>query len=215
MEELDLLKKNWNNTNNFPKMTEENIYAMLHKNSSSAVKWIFIISVIEFLLGIILSFSFSLNKNSKEDLFLEKIHLPEIYLNIVTGISYIVILYFIYNFYISYKKIEVLNSTKQLMKNIFIVRKIVKQYIIFNLSLFAIIHSYLFGYGVYIGISDHFNKNSATTHLNEYIILMISIFISLLLTGLMIGIFLLIYNFLYGRLLRKLKKNYHELEKIS
>ncbi|QYS86140.1 hypothetical protein JJC03_14325 [Flavobacterium oreochromis] len=77
MEELDLLKKNWNNTNNFPKMSEENIYAMIHKNSSSAVKWIFIISVIEFLLGIILSFSFSLNKNSKEDIFLKKY----IYLN--------------------------------------------------------------------------------------------------------------------------------------
>ncbi|MFK7003879.1 hypothetical protein ACIPCA_10270 [Flavobacterium covae] len=213
MEELDLLKKNWNNTNNFPKMTEENIYAMLHKNSSSAVKWIFIISVIEFLLGIILSFSFSLNKNSKEDLFLEKIHLPEIYLNIITGISYVIILYFIYNFYISYKKIEVLNSTKQLMKNIFIVRQIVKRYIVFNLSLFAIIHSYLFGYGVYIGISDEFKY--LENQVSEYTILIISILISILLTGLMIAIFLLIYNFLYGRLLRKLKRNYLELEKIS
>ncbi|AMA49099.1 MULTISPECIES: hypothetical protein [Flavobacterium] len=213
MEELDLLKKNWNNTNNFPKMTEENIYAMLHKNSSSAVKWIFIISVIEFLLGIILSFSFSLNKNSKEDLFLEKIHLPEIYLNIITGISYVIILYFIYNFYISYKKIEVLNSTKQLMKNIFIVRQIVKRYIVFNLSLFAIIHSYLFGYGVYIGISDEFKYSE--NQVSEYTILIISILISILLTGLMIAIFLLIYNFLYGRLLRKLKRNYLELEKIS
>ncbi|ANO49120.1 hypothetical protein B0A78_02365 [Flavobacterium columnare NBRC 100251 = ATCC 23463] len=213
MEELDLLKKNWNNTNNFPKMTEENIYAMLHKNSSSAVKWIFIISVIEFLLGIILSFSFSLNKNSKEDIFLEKIHFPEVYLNIITGLSYIIILYFIYNFYISYKKIEVLNSTKQLMKNIFIVRKIVTRYILFNLSLFAVIHSYLFGYGVYIGITDEF-KNSET-QISEFTILLLSILISILLTALMIGVFLLIYNFLYGRLLRKLKRNYHELEKIS
>ncbi|MFK7061224.1 hypothetical protein V3Q90_13985 [Flavobacterium oreochromis] len=213
MEELDLLKKNWNNTNNFPKMSEENIYAMIHKNSSSAVKWIFIISVIEFLLGIILSFSFSLNKNSKEDIFLKKIHLSEFYLNIITGISYIVILYFIYNFYVSYKKIEVLNSTKQLMKNIFIVRKIVKQYIVFNLSLFSIIHSYLFGYGIYIGISDEFQNSG--NQVNEYTILIISIIISFLLTGLMIGVFLIIYNFLYGRLLRKLKKNHHELQKIS
>ncbi|MBF6654544.1 hypothetical protein C3B48_02485 [Flavobacterium columnare] len=213
MEELDLLKKNWNNTNNFPKMTEENIYAMLHKNSSSAVKWIFIISVIEFLLGIILSFSFSLNKNSKEDIFLEKIHFPEVYLNIITSLSYIIILYFIYNFYISYKKIEVLNSTKQLMKNIFIVRKIVTRYILFNLSLFAVIHSYLFGYGVYIGITDEF-KNSET-QISEFTILLLSILISISLTALMIGVFLLIYNFLYGRLLRKLKRNYHELEKIS
>ncbi|AUX17426.1 hypothetical protein [Flavobacterium columnare] len=213
MEELDLLKKNWNNTNNFPKMTEENIYAMLHKNSSSAVKWIFIISVIEFLLGIILSFSFSLNKNSKEDIFLEKIHFPEVYLNIITSLSYIIILYFIYNFYISYKKIEVLNSTKQLMKNIFIVRKIVTRYILFNLSLFAVIHSYKNGYGVYIGITDEF-KNSET-QISEFTILLLSILISILLTALMIGVFLLIYNFLYGRLLRKLKRNYHELEKIS
>ncbi|QYS86139.1 hypothetical protein JJC03_14320 [Flavobacterium oreochromis] len=99
------------------------------------------------------------------------------------------------------------------MKNIFIVRKIVKQYIVFNLSLFSIIHSYLFGYGIYIGISDEFQNSG--NQVNEYTILIISIIISFLLTGLMIGVFLIIYNFLYGRLLRKLKKNYHELQKIS
>ncbi|WP_166769784.1 hypothetical protein [Flavobacterium psychrophilum] len=49
MKELDLLKKDWNRNDNYPKFSEQEIYVMLHKNSSSSVKWIFYISVIEFV----------------------------------------------------------------------------------------------------------------------------------------------------------------------
>ncbi len=46
MEELDLLKDNWNK-NTEPKFTKEEIYKMILKKSSSSVKWIFIVSIIE------------------------------------------------------------------------------------------------------------------------------------------------------------------------
>ena len=50
MEGLDLLKKEWNKESNFPKITESEIYKMIHKKSSSIVKWIFIISILLFPL---------------------------------------------------------------------------------------------------------------------------------------------------------------------
>ena len=47
MEELDLLKKDWKkNENSFEQISEVDIYKMLHKKSSSIVKWIFYISLL-------------------------------------------------------------------------------------------------------------------------------------------------------------------------
>ena len=57
MDELDILKQNWKrNAENFPKFSEQDIYAMLHKKSSSIVKWILIISVLEFVFWLGISF---------------------------------------------------------------------------------------------------------------------------------------------------------------
>ena len=48
MKELERLKKDWNKNQNFPELSKEEIYKFLHKKSSSIVKWIFIISLLEF-----------------------------------------------------------------------------------------------------------------------------------------------------------------------
>ena len=46
MEELDLLKKYWKKSEDtFEQVSEVEIYKMLHKKSSSIVKWILIISI--------------------------------------------------------------------------------------------------------------------------------------------------------------------------
>lgn len=51
MNELDLLKKDWKkDKTNFQQVTENDIYKMIHTKSSSIVKWILIISIIEFTL---------------------------------------------------------------------------------------------------------------------------------------------------------------------
>ena len=50
MDELEILKKDWKkNENAFDQVTEKEIYGMLHKRSSSIVKWILITSILEFL----------------------------------------------------------------------------------------------------------------------------------------------------------------------
>ena len=51
MDELELLKKDWQkDDNNYPKKSYNEIYKMILKKSSSIVKWILIISILEVLL---------------------------------------------------------------------------------------------------------------------------------------------------------------------
>ena len=56
MEELDLLKRAWQkDSHSYEQISEVEIYKMLHKKSSSIVKWILIISLLELGFGFILS----------------------------------------------------------------------------------------------------------------------------------------------------------------
>ena len=54
MDELDLIKKDWQNrTKNLPSYSKEELFPMIQKKSSSSVKWILIISILEFSFWII------------------------------------------------------------------------------------------------------------------------------------------------------------------
>ena len=64
MDELDLLKKDWKKQeSSFQQIGEKEIYGMLHKRSSSIVKWILIISILEFLILRILDLSIFLDND--------------------------------------------------------------------------------------------------------------------------------------------------------
>ena len=57
MDELDILKKDWKkNENSYTQITEKEIYGMLHKKSSSIVKWILVISILEIAFWSVLCF---------------------------------------------------------------------------------------------------------------------------------------------------------------
>ena len=57
MDKLDLLKKEWQSREqNLPKVSQNDIYKMILKKSSTIVKWIFIISIAELLFWIGLNF---------------------------------------------------------------------------------------------------------------------------------------------------------------
>ena len=58
MNELDLLKTHWQKDQEYIRFKKEDIIGMLHKSSSSIVKWIFIICCLELLLGIALNIVF-------------------------------------------------------------------------------------------------------------------------------------------------------------
>ena len=102
MKELDLLKKNWKNSeNSFEQISEKDLYKMLHHKSSSIVKLILILSIAEVLFWTFISVFFN------GDEYLKKLHHDEIfvYLKVITYFNYAVILVFIYLFYKNYKMI--------------------------------------------------------------------------------------------------------------
>ena len=129
MEELDLLKKNWQKTDTFNQVSESDIYGMLQKKSTSIVRWLLIISILEFLFWTIVSFfgdSDELFGNKELDTFM-------MISNYLEYLGYGIILVFIYLLFQKYKKISVTVSTKQLMIDILNTKKIVQYYVWYNL----------------------------------------------------------------------------------
>jgi uncharacterized BrkB/YihY/UPF0761 family membrane protein len=211
MEELDLLKKAWQEKDQtFEEVSEKQIYKMLHKNSSSSVKWILVISIIELAVWTLVSIVYNVDESIK------KMHAENImvYLKALTYINYAVILWFIYCFYKNYQKISVTTSTKQLMQDILKTRRTVQNYVWYNLSMIVI--SFILGFIVAFMYNPDLEiiKSKITNDHNNNVLLKV-IGLLALFTVLFVGLFWLFYRLLYGILLRRLKRNYNELKKID
>ncbi|APQ16335.1 hypothetical protein [Maribacter hydrothermalis] len=213
-DELELLKKDWQKKEfNVPKLSYEDIHKMIWKKSSSIVRWILIISILEFLLPQLLYLLPSMREGM------------EIYKNIgvanylfgLSILTYGVAIYFIFQFYRRFKEISVLDNSKNLMRKIIRTRRTVKHYVIFSLSMIMVTIIIMI-IGVYLNdnISQAFPelkdglKNVSNEKLKVTVMLSIGIF-GVILTVFMGGIYFL----LYGLLLRKLKKNYSELKQLE
>jgi hypothetical protein len=202
MDELEILKNDWKKKENtFDQVSENEIYNMLHKRSSSIVKWILIISILEFVILNGLGFVIS----NKEIENFEKLH-P--YLNLIEKANYFILLGFIYLFYKNYKSISVMDSSKKLLQDIFKTRKTVNFYIYWNIFISCFLGTF--------GVIDEFNKgigesNSSHTEFSTITYFLIFGFSLLLVFGLIIGF----YKLLYGILLHRLNKNYKELQKMD
>ncbi|MEM6865726.1 MAG: hypothetical protein AAF575_11090 [Bacteroidota bacterium] len=212
MDELELLKKDWQNKEvNLPKLSYDDIYKMIWKKSSSMVKWIFYISIIEFV------FWAALNIISSDPQYMQNLKAMHIYnvMMVLNFINYGIILYFIFKFYMNYRKISVTDSSRNLMKAILKVKRTVTQYVWFNLIIFAtsIIIS-LYGVLIY---SDEGKEivEVAIQQGNEMTFWFLIIALSLLFTGVLLVVIWLFYKVLYGILLKRLKENYTELGKLE
>lgn len=216
MEELDLLKKDWKkNENSFEQISEVEIYKMLHKKSSSIVKWIFYISLIELSLGIVVNILLSFTKYDTESIDLyKKWGVYEFYITL-TILLYIVVFYFIYKFYLMYKQISVVDNTKQLLSTILNTRKVVKHYVVFNLTSFAFIFITIFSIGFYHIYIDTMIKKGIEHPEISFKVAAISILFVVIVTGILTFLFWLFYKLLYGILMKKLFRNYNELKKID
>jgi len=208
MKELDLLKKDWQENNAFEQVSEGDIYKMLHTKSSSIVKWIFIISVLEILLWTSISVFF----NTDEYLKNIKHEELEVYFEVLTYFNYAVILVFIYLFYKNYVSISTTVSTKQLMKDILKTRKTVQCYVWYNLGMVAV--------SLIMGFYMAFHYNPEVSVLLDKIgnntkVMVVTIAIFALIIAAFLGVFWLFYRLLYGILLRRLYANYSELKKID
>ena len=212
MKELDLLKKDWKkNENSFEQVSEVEIYKMLHAKSSSVVKWILIVSILEFLFWSVLTLFLN------DDKYQEKLHEYGIenLIFILNIINYLIVVLFIYLFYKNYKTISTTDSTSQLMTTILKTRRTVHNYIWYNLAVITI--SIILSMILLFYHNPQFISllNNAILKGNETIFIIITIGFSLLFIAAIIGIFCLFYRILYGILLRKLYANYKELKKID
>jgi hypothetical protein len=202
MEQLERLKDVWKNQSESPiKFTESDIYKMVHKRSSSIVKWILIISVLEFVLpNIFLLFT---DIDSTKEVY-QNYGLNNIML-FYSIIHVIIIFGFIYFFFKNYRNISADSSVKTLLKDIIKTRNTVKYYIYYNLTIAAIIGLHVF----YIVFNSDLFINKLPENTNMISVWVIAVF----LFAIVIFVFWCFYILVYGFLLKKLNRNYRELRK--
>ena len=204
MDELELLKKDWKKREgSFHQISEKEIYGMLHKGSSSIVKWILIISILEFLILRILDLSIFLDNDYSKRMKENHIYDFE---KIVTIFNFVILLVFIYFFYQNLKTINSSSSVKKLMQDIINTRKIVKYYVWYNLVLVGFTSAIV----IYCQFMYDKNINQLYDKYEMFFILGGFFFVLIILF-----LFWLFYKLLYGILLRRLQKNYDELKKID
>ena len=209
MKELDLLKKDWQKSDNsFVQVSENDIYRMIHKKSSSIVKRILIFSILEVLL------STFLNVFSNIDTYLKEINHTELilYFDIFNYVNYAIIIVFIYLFYKNYVLISTTTSTKKLMQDILKTRRTVHYYVWYNLGIILV--SCLIAFTIAFTFDPTMETIKEKIASNN-IALLITIGLLLLICLLFIGLFWLFYRLVYGILLRRLFTNYKELKKID
>ncbi|RAR70876.1 hypothetical protein [Flavobacterium aciduliphilum] len=204
MEDLDLLKKDWKRSENtFRQLSEFELYKMIHKKSSSIVKWILVISILEFIILRGLDFLILFDDEYQNKMNVVHLYNFEI---ILTVINYIVLILFISFFYKNFKTINASSSVKRLMKDILKTRRIVKYYVWYNLFLVAVSSTV----AVFSEVKNNsilnafYSKHETTLYLISFGIIVI-----------LFLVFWVFYKLLYGILLRKLNENYFELKKID
>ncbi|WP_417939607.1 hypothetical protein [Flagellimonas sediminis] len=212
MDELELLKKDWQKREaDLPKLSYDQIYKMIWKKSSSIVKWIFYISILEFVFwaGINLIFNDPDSIQELKDLHIHKV------IMVLNVVNYAIILYFIFKFYNNYKKISFTDSSKKLMQTILKVKRTVTQYVWFNLIIFT---TYLITnmYGVLLyGPEGKEIVEAASRDGNSTVFWIMVIGISIVFTVVILFLIWLFYKLLYGILLKRLRENYNELKKLE
>lgn len=212
MDELDLLKKDWKkNGDKYPKISEKEIYGMLHKKSSSIVKWIFIISILEFIFWVGLTFLLKDSPSSKK---FESYNIDYVTVPLTIG-SYLIIGYFAYLFYMHYRKITTTDNVKNLMSSILKTRKTVSTYIFVYLAYFIVNSAII--------LIITFNKDGDMIYLvnkmeaegKVALVYIIYIVGAIVIIGLLVLLIWLFYRLIYGLLLKRLLRNYNELKKID
>ncbi len=214
MDELELLKSKWHNQDQeLPRLTYGEIYKMLLKKSSSIVKWILFISIGEIIFWTLLALLVpDSGKKFTNDLGLHQLMLTA---NIL---YYAVFIFFIILFYRNYKKISTTDSIKELMGNIIRTRKTVKYFIIYNIMGTSLM---LLGINVFYYTNQDLVFNlmikdyGVLATMDKEQFLTVFFWTQALIGIVVIGLIILFYRLVYGILLRRLKRNYQELEKIE
>jgi len=197
---VENLKEIWQNQSTSKiQFSETDIYKMIQKKSASIVKWIFYISIIEFVIFVIPTIFMD---NSMEEVALGL----DGFIKIVNIINYVfVVPFFIFLFYKNHQSICVDTNSKKLIKDILKTKKTVTYYVysqlvIAGLVLFVMLYKFSSN-EVFL---SQLPKNTNMTLIWLVFIIVILFFLVLI---------WFIYKLIYGILLKKLNTNYKELLK--
>lgn len=212
MDQLESFKAHWQRSAMGEKrFSSSELHKLLARKSSGIVRWIFYLGIGELvfflLLGILLLDDESIELFKQLDIWTEYV--------VYSVFHYIIILTFIYLFYRNYKKINAVQPTRTLMKNILTVRSTMSWYVWYN-----IISGFVsfVAAGFYTILNDpqvekiRLNVESEEKMIQFYAIV-IGIFV--LLSIVFSVILWLFYRLVYGILLKRLKNNYKELKRIE
>lgn len=212
MKELDKFKEDWKSREgNYPKLDKDALYQLILKRSSSIVKWLFYISIAEFVFWTSISV---LTHDNKTDQLIEQMHLS-IFIKVLSVINYAVLIYFITLFYRNYKRVTFTASSKELIERILKVKRTVTQYVWFNLFILGI--SLLAGFFGLIHYGPESEKifNMAAENGNSIGFWVLITVICLVFIGVILFFLWGFYRILYGILLKKLKNNHRELQRLE
>jgi len=207
MTNLDNLKEVWKDQKSSKlQFSYDDIQKMLHKKSTSIVKWIFYISILEFCLWTLVALLVDTDWDKIRALGLYN------FMYVLNIINYVIIFVFIILFYKNYRSISAASSTQKLMEDILKTRKTVYNYVLYNIGVlifsFAVVLYFIFSN------DDFISKLSVSqSGLSLNTMLIIAVVISVLIVAAIVGLLLLFYRLIYGILLNRLKKNYKELSK--
>ncbi len=205
MKDLKQLKEKWAQQNFEKQYSKEELNGFLRKKSTYSIKWIFYLSIAEFLVYMGLPLfspnyieSFAYYKSLQ--LFGFSIFIT------ITG--YILLLYFMWRFFKNYRKITVTSSVKEHLSTILSTRRAVNQYFYANVGLLLI-----FTFVVFVRA---FQMDSSLIGLEqEDISFLIICFVIGIVVALVLGLYGLLYYFVYGRFLKPLKRNEKELRQLN
>ncbi len=205
MKELEDLKNKWAKQDFSQSYSKEEIKGFLQKKSTHSIKWIFYLSIVEFVLY--LSFPLLVPNYIKSFDYYKSLNLFEFSI-VTTVLGYVLLLYFMWHFFQNYKKISVANSIKDHLSAILNTRRAVNQYFYFNVAILII-----FTIVVLVAALERDKNMIALQEENNSLIMII--FMIGILIAIILGLFGLLYYFVYGRFLRPLKNNEKELLKIE
>lgn len=209
--DLDIYKKSWKNQSvEKSGLSDVDIRKMSHLKSSSIVKWIFIIGVLELVFWTSLNF---LVPQKYMELY-KDLKIVDV-LKATTYLHYLIIIIFLVLFYRNYNSISITDNTKRLMNRILSVRKTVKYYVYYNLG--TIIVSNILLMSILLKQPDNLVSaiNPDGTNIEAGTVITTFVIATALMVLIMFAFIGLIYKFTYGRLLKKLNSNYKDLDSLE
>ncbi|REC40133.1 MULTISPECIES: beta-carotene 15,15'-monooxygenase [Chryseobacterium] len=216
--DLDSFKKTWQEQPVKPKYDNNEILKMLNKKSRNYMKYIFWISVVEFLFFSVLGVFYLIQSNESDSFLsiLEKmgVHrdsqlvtkLDNIYL-IVKILSLVVTGFFVLKFYQNYRKIKIEEDLKLFIIRIITFKKTVNAFILTNIGLLLVLISAFIGFTFYIINIQNIDVSNST---------LISFLVGFIIgTILCVSLIWVYYRLVYGIIMSRLDKNLNQLKEIE